>query len=420
MTQIADEATTVAVLARRRLGPAVLPQRPHSPSVPLRGTLPASQIRCHVISRAELQRYPLWRSTFAALRKDHRYYEILEDTINDRFSYRYFVITTAAGEALAIQPFFLMDQDMLEGVAAFQPMVARVRRVLPGFLMVRTLMIGCAAGEGHLAESPRIAAADIVKVIATKAREYARSVDAELVVIKELPAHYRDACDRLLRDGFCRVPSMPMVVLDLTHGSFDDFMQKTLRANARRHLKKNLAATEAQKIELQVTRNAAPLAEEMHRLYLQVFEKSAFRFEKLTPEFFRRLGEDMGDKVRFFAWRLDARLIACSMSMIEGDRLYLEYIGLDYSVAHVLHLYHYTFRDQYNWAAQNGCTKICSSGLGYDPKLHLRFRLAPIDLYVQHVHPLTNFVLQRVLKFMVPARYDAALKKFPNYGDLWA
>lgn len=198
-------------------------------------------------------------------------------------------------------------------------------------------------------------------------------------------------------------------------------MKKMLRANARRHLKKNLAATAAMNIEMQVAREASPaLVEEIHQLYLQVFEKSEFRFEKLTTDFFRRLGEDMGDKVRFFTWRRGGKLIACSMSMLEGKTLYLEYLGLDYELALDLHLYHYTFRDQYDWAVNNGCTKICSTALGYDPKLHLRFKLDPLDLYVQHVQPLMNRLLQRVLKFMVPARYDETLKKFPNYAEIWS
>ena len=62
-------------------------------------------------------------------------------------------------------------------------------------------------------------------------------------------------------------------------------------------------------IEMQVTSDASLIAEEVHRLYLQVYEKSDFRFEKLNVDFFRRLGEDMGDKVRFFTWRRDGKLM---------------------------------------------------------------------------------------------------------------
>ena len=36
--------------------------------------------------------------------------------------------------------------------------------------------------------------------------------------------------------------------------------------------------------------------------------------------------------------------------MIEGDAFYTEYIGLDYSVALDMHLYHYAVRDMISWA----------------------------------------------------------------------
>ena len=36
--------------------------------------------------------------------------------------------------------------------------------------------------------------------------------------------------------------------------------------------------------------------------------------------------------------------------MIEDDAIYAEYIGLDYSVAIDLHLYHYAVRDMISWA----------------------------------------------------------------------
>ena len=294
-----------------------------------------------------------------------------------------------------------------------------IRKLFPRFLMMRTLMVGCTAGEGHLAASPRISAAEIGKALAANVVRHAKTLKAAMVVMKEFPSHYRQALDPLLDSGFCRVPSMPAVSLDVTHANFDEFMQKELRANARRHLKKNLAVTKGSGITMQVTSDPGLVLDEIHRLYLQVFEKSEFRFEKLTPDYFRRIAAEMGDKARFFTWRRGDELIACSLSMVEGRTLHLEYLGLDYQVAHDLHLYHYTFRDQYNWAVKNGMTKIWSSALGYDPKLHLRFTLDPLDLYVQHVQPLMNAGLQRVLKWMVPARYDETLKKFPNYAEIW-
>ena len=41
-----------------------------------------------IITRDEIAGCPAWAATFADRRKDHRYYEILEDTLRDRVEYR--------------------------------------------------------------------------------------------------------------------------------------------------------------------------------------------------------------------------------------------------------------------------------------------------------------------------------------------
>ena len=156
-----------------------------------------------------------------------------------------------------------------------------------------------------------------------------------------------------------------------------------------------------------------------HALYLQVFERSKLHFEKLTKEYFCELSRRMPDKVRFFVWRQDARMIAFSLCMIEDDSVYAEYVSFDYSVALRLHLYHYVVRDLITWAIAHRFRWLCSSGLNYDPKLHMRHRLEPLDLYVRHRSGLANLVLKRALPWMEPTRYDPILKKFPNYHELW-
>jgi hypothetical protein len=48
---------------------------------------------------------PRWQVAFASERKDHRYYELVEDTPRPEFDYRYFVIKDAVGQGCAVQPF---------------------------------------------------------------------------------------------------------------------------------------------------------------------------------------------------------------------------------------------------------------------------------------------------------------------------
>jgi hypothetical protein len=72
-----------------------------------------------------------------------------------------------------------------------------------------------------------------------------------------------------------------------------------------------------------------------------------------------------------------------------------------------------------HWAIANRCRWFQSTGLNYDPKLHLRHQLKPVDLYVRHTSPIINVFLRVALPLLEPTRHDPTLKKFPNYFDLW-
>ena len=374
-----------------------------------------------VVSRADLSRCAPWTFTFVGTRKDYRYYEILDDTLRGNFEYRYFAIVDNNGHVRAIQPFFLVDQDILEGLGAERNYwISLVRRFYPRFLKLRTMMVGCSAGEAHLAATETLPADIVAETLSSGIIAQARSLNVQLIVLKEFPSHYRKVLRCFLQCGFARAPSMPMTILDIGYDSFDAYMKKALRSSSRKKLRKKLAATaEISDIRMSVTDDATSFVNEIYPLYLQVFERSKMQFEKLTKEFFREIGQRMGDKVRFFAWRRGNVLVAFSLCMVQGDSLYAEYVGFDYTVALDLHLYHYIVRDMISWGISNGYRWFRSSGLNYDPKLHMRHRLDPIDLYARHTSAVVNAIFRLALPWIVPARYDATLKLFPNYGELW-
>jgi hypothetical protein len=104
---------------------------------------------------------------------------------------------------------------------------------------------------------------------------------------------------------------------------------------------------------------------------------------------------------------------------VHGDELWDEYLGLDYSVALDLHLYFLTLRDVIAWGMKNGFKWYCSGGQGFEPKLHLRSTLMPVDLYVRHRWGIANMIMKRVLPLLEPTRNDPTIQKFPNYADVW-
>jgi hypothetical protein len=373
-----------------------------------------------LISRAELAASRHWAKAFAGRRKDHRYYELVEDTLREGFDYRYFAIRDPEGEIQAVQPFFILDQDIILGAGpAISGLVEALRRLWPRCLMLRTLMVGCVAGEGHLDGDDASLSAN-ARSLAGAIVKHARELRAPLIVLKEFPKAYRAPLRCFLDQGFARAPSLPMTCLNIEYENFEDYMTRALNSSTRRKLRKKFKiADQAAPIEMSVVDDVAPFVDEIYPLYLQVYERSKLHFEKLTKAFFCGVGRLMPDKARFFIWRQEGRIVAFSLCLLEGEALYAEYIGLDYAVALRLHLYHYAVRDMTAWAIANGYKWFRSSGLNYDPKLHLRHRLDPIDLYVRHASPVANAVLKRVLRWIEPARQDPILKKFPNYDELW-
>jgi hypothetical protein len=375
-----------------------------------------------ITSRDALSRCPHWARAFASKRKDHRYYEIVEETIPQGFEYRYFAIKDEHGKVRAVQPFFIHDQDLLEGISPrARWVVAGMRRAWPRFMRMRTLMVGCVAGEGHLDDADGMSSDWQVRLLAPTLVRHARTLGAPLVVLKEFPAKYRAPLRCLLQWGFTLIPSLPMTKLNIDYPSFDEYMKRALNSATRTKLRRKFrAAAKGALIEMSVVTDITPFLDDVYPLYLQVYERSKLHFEKLTKEYFSKLGRLMPDKVCFFVWRQNARIVAFTLCMIEGDAIYAEYIGLDYSVALDLHLYHYAVRDMITWSIANGYKWFHSSSLNYDPKLHLRHVLDPVDLYVRHTSVIANALLKRALPLMEPTRYDQTLKKFSNYDELWA
>ena len=383
---------------------------------------PRRHSQTDIISRAELSQCPKWTLAFCSKRKDSRYYEIVEDTINPEFTYYYFGLRDEFGAIAAIQPFFVLDQDLLLGISQrLKPLIANVRRIWPRFMLLRTLMVGCAAGEGHIEGGDELSRCRHMEILAREITRHARALKAALIVLKEFPADYRQTLACFLSHGFARLPSLPMTQLNIDYGSFDEYMALALKSGTRAKLRRKFRATgQAMPIGMQVVTEVSSIIDELYPLYLQVYHRSKLHFEKLTKAYFCELGLRMPDKVRFFVWRQSGKIVAFTLCMIEGQAIYAEYIGLDYSVALDLHLYHYAVRDMINWGIANGFKWFRSSALNYDPKLQMRHRLDPIDLYVRHRSPVLNAILKPFLPLLDPTRQYPVLRKFSNYKELWA
>ncbi|MGH8093551.1 MAG: GNAT family N-acetyltransferase [Chthoniobacterales bacterium] len=367
----------------------------------------------------ELRDSAAWRETFQDKCKDHRFYELIGTTLTDDFDYFFLILEDNDQRVRAIQPLFFVRQNLTEGVTGpIRETIDRVRRRFPRFLTMKALMVGCAAGEGHLGACRPEDAEWAAQALHSCLRAFARGARASLIVLKDFPSRYRESLRTFSGNGYTRIASMPATHLSLDYRDFDEYVAslgKATRKNLRRKFRKT-----AQKapIQLEVLTDVTPVIDEIYPLYLQVHARSKLHFEKLTPEYFCRLGREMPERTRYFVWRQAGRAIAFSLCMVHDGTIYDEYLGLDYQVAYELNLYFYTLRDIITWALSEGLRAYCSTPLNYDPKLHLGCELVPLDLYVMHTHSLINPIFRRALRFLQPTKHDPVLKQFANAHQL--
>ena len=381
--------------------------------------IPFTQGVSRIVSRAELRDCDAWERAFHNKCKDHRYYEIVERTLDRDFEYHYLQIEDQSGAVRAIQPIFFVRQNLVEGIPGkIRSVVDVIRKIFPRFLTMRVLMVGCAAGTGDLGVCDENDGAWVANALQANLQSYAKQNKASLIVLKDFPANYRPALETFFSNGYARIPSMPMTRLALHYQSWDDYfrtLSKATRKDLRRKFRK---AESAPKINMEVVSDITPFVDEIYPLYLAVHERSPLKFETLTKDYFHAIAKRMPERARFFLWRQLDKIVAFSFCLVCDHKIYDECIGLDYGVALDLHLYFYTLRDIISWSLERGLKYYYSNPLNYEAKLHLDCELVPLDLYVIHTSAFLNRIFRRIIKYLGPTRHDPFLRKFPNAHEL--
>ena len=86
-------------------------------------TIPFPLGVARILSRAELHHCDAWKRAFAGKCKDHRFYEIVEQTLDSKFEHSYLLLEDKAGKVRAIQPLFFVDQNLVDGIPALRAAV---------------------------------------------------------------------------------------------------------------------------------------------------------------------------------------------------------------------------------------------------------------------------------------------------------
>jgi hypothetical protein len=377
--------------------------------------------RAMVSSRIPESDVEVWEAGMRHHANDHRYYELTHDALGHQFEHYYLVLKDHSGATRAIQPFLIVNQDLVTGMPdSVRRGMKKIRQRFPSTLVLRMLMVGCSAGEGHLVCDQTSGGVEwVAKALEEALQPVARKFKAAMIVLKDFPKSYRKALRPLRRAGFRRVPSMPGSRLDLNFKNFEDYLQTKLSHKTRKNLRQKYRKAAEAPLEMQVLTDISPHIDELFPLYQQVLERSRYKFEELTKSYFMQVGRRMGDRAIFFIWRLKGKAVAFSSCAGHEGVLRDHYIGLDYKIALDHHLYFVTFRDIVTWAIENKYHTYYSAPLNYEPKYHLRHDLVPLDLHVRATSDWINPLFRAMVPYLEPTRYDPMIRRFANAHELW-
>jgi hypothetical protein len=155
----------------------------------------------------------------------------------------------------------------------------------------------------------------------------------------------------------------------------------------------------------------------MYELYLNVYNHGEFAFEKLTPQFFEKIGP-VGKYVLY--WE-GGTLIGFCLLLCGGKRMHYKYLGMDYERGRAHGLYFIMSLSHIDICLRDGYSIYQAGPTAYAFKQRLGSTLQPVNLYFRHHNPVLNWFIVRYLALAsfahsspaTPAGYGAAGKCCP-------
>ena len=157
----------------------------------------------------------------------------------------------------------------------------------------------------------------------------------------------------------------------------------------------------------------AGLEDEVFALFQNTLQQSKVDygdFELLTPAYFTRVLEAMGEKAQCQLWWQGRELVGFQISLVGTKRIVTKHIGMKYPQARELNLYFLAWLSMIEFAIARGIPSIDMGATTYATKLLFGAHLSQRWLYFRFRGDVANFMLQPLAPFFDFERHDPELK----------
>lgn len=191
--------------------------------------------------------------------------------------------------------------------------------------------------------------------------------------------------------GFVRGNACPRCVLGLRWPSFDAYLASH-RSAYRHRLRK--AQKRAEGLAWERLSDNRLFDDRLYSLYLEVFDRSASKIERLSKEFFQG--------PRFVIWVLKSgdEELGFVQLLENGTELVFEFVGFDHERNHEFDIYENLLLKIVRHGIEGGFKTIDFGQTADEAKLRLGARYERLYAFLRHSNPVLNFLVHRLARFI--------------------
>jgi predicted N-acyltransferase len=351
-----------------------------------------------------------WQRLLPNSLEGYRYHLAFEISKVKGFKVGY-ISLSRGGAVVCIAPIFITDYVLDTTVQGpMKSFTQQLVKWLPNLMTVRLLCVGSpvtdSAQIAYIKDFP--IDPEMIKALDEKLNQVAEREGASVIAFKDLISSDTKNLQPLLnKHGYSSVENMPVATNLVNFKNLDEYLA-TLSYSTRKGLRRKLRAMKQLRIEEH--NGTPPHMDKIYQLYLNCYEKSELKFEKLTQEFFESLTGLMPNQCRFVLYYHEQDLIGFNCLLYGNGMLVDKYIGLDYDKSHQLNLYSLSWLHNIEMCIRDGFHTFQSGQAAYETKLSLGARLEQTYISFKHRNILVNPILKLASRVLAYGNYDPALK----------
>lgn len=270
------------------------------------------------------------RARFHSEASSWSFWNVLEQSGLNDFSYHYALLVNQTGQVLAQAGFYDVTTDLaIFGPRWLRRSLAGIRCIWPNFMKLRMLECGTPITllSPPVTILPGADPALVVTALTRLLRKIARRQKQLLIVIRDFEPPAAPLEVEFAAHGYHLSDNLPNTYLDIRWPSWQGYLQ-SMRSYYRSKLVKYLKRNEKLGITCTLTSDFADLAETLHRQWMNVHENAKeFQREILTPAFYRELAQQEGVDARVLLFYREKELVGHALLLRDYEELRWLYVG---------------------------------------------------------------------------------------------